>query len=236
MDLYLYHRLSGGVRMSEIKKEHGTLQAYVTGFMLSLLFTAIPYYLVVNQTVTGTALLLTILGFGVIQMIIQVTFFLHLGRGPKPNWQLYFLIATVAAILVVIGGSIVITRNLHYNMNPADQVKKLVNDEAIYQVGGEKTGACYGQYDNHKVVIKDGIVNPKNTVANHCDTLTFINQDDTERIIGFGIHPDHGAYAGESELIALKGRNKTITLSESGTYTFHDRLHPDTFGGFTVDK
>lgn len=215
-------------------KEHGTLRSYIIGFLLSLVFTFIPYYLVVNQTVTGTSLLMTILGFGVIQMIIQLTFFLHLGRGPKPDWQFYFLIATVGAILVVVGGSIVITRNLHYNMAAPDQQKKLVNDEAIHQIGGEKTGACYGQYANHQVVIKDGIVTPSYTEAKRCDTLTFMNQDGEVRQMVFGTHPDHITYAGEVEYIVRKSQNKTITLSEPGTYRFHDHLQPEAAGSFTV--
>ncbi len=192
--------------------------------------------MVVNHTVSGTALLATILGFGVLQMLVQLLFFLHLGRGPKPSWQQIFLGLTVAAILVVVGGSIVITKNLHYNMTPTDQAKKLVNDEAIYQLGGEKTGACYGQHNNHQVVIEDGVVSPRHTDAQQCDTLTFINKDNDERIIGFGAHPNHDAYAGESELIVLKGRNKTITLSETGDYKFHDHLNPSTAGDFTVSQ
>jgi cytochrome o ubiquinol oxidase subunit IV len=220
--------------MSEIKREHGTMKAYIIGFLLSLIFTFIPYYLVVNQTVTGTLLLTTILGFGVLQMIVQVTFFLHLGRGPKPNWNFFFFMATIGAILVVVGGSIVITRNLHYNMTTTDQTKKLVNDEAIYQIGGEKTGACLGQHANHQIIIKNGQVSPLHTVAQRCDTLTFTNQDSETKEITFGEHPAHKTYAGEAEYIVRSGKSKTITLSESGVYKFHDHLEPETSGDFLV--
>src|SRR5687768_12731131 len=106
MDLYIHHCLFKGVRMSTQNSEHGTMKSYVIGFVLSLIFTFIPYYLVVNKTVSGGVLLATILGFAVLQMIIQITFFLHLGRGPKPKWNLYFFISTVGIILVVVGGSI----------------------------------------------------------------------------------------------------------------------------------
>ena len=224
--------------MSTSHHEHGTMRAYVIGFILSLVFTFIPYYLVVSEAVSGMALLMTILTFGVLQMLVQIFFFLHLGRGPGPTWQQVFFVATVAAILIVVGGSIVIARNLHYNMKPTatEQSKKLINDEAIYQIGGEKTGACEGQYRNHQIVIENDTVQPARTLAQKCDTLTFINEDEAERIIGFGEHPNHETYAGETELIVLKGRNKTITLSEAGTYRFHDRLMPDTAGYFTVDE
>lgn len=219
---------------SESEHERGALVSYVIGFVLSLLFTFIPYYLVVNQTISGTALLAAILGFAVLQMIIQVTFFLHLGRGPKPNWNFFFFISTIGIILIVVGGSIMIISNLHYNMSPEDQTKKLANDEGIYQIGGEKTGACQGQHANHKVTIKNSKVSPLHTLALKCDTLTFINQDDKIREIAFGEHPHHDVYAGETELIVLKGRNKTITLSETGSYKFHDHRQEETAGDFTV--
>jgi hypothetical protein len=167
-------------------------------------------------------------------MIVQVTFFLHLGRGPKPNWNLFFFLATVGIILVVVGGSVMIINNLHYNMSPADQTKKLADDEAIYQIGGEKTGACKGQYANHKVTIKNSQASPLHTIANKCDTLSFINEDDRTREIAFGPHPHHDVYAGVTELVIRKGLGKTITLSESGKYQFHDHFQEETAGDFTV--
>lgn len=219
----------------EPKEERGTMRSYVIGFILSLLFTFIPYFLVVSHTISGTTALATILGFAVLQMLVQVTFFLHLGRGPKPNWNLFFFISTVGIILVVVGGSIMIINNLHYNMLPSDQTKKLANDEGIYQIGGEKTGACkLTQAANHKVTIKNGQASPMNTVASKCDTLTFINEDNEIRDITFGEHPRHETYGGESELTVQKGRSKTITLSDPGTYKFHDHLRPEIAGDFTV--
>jgi cytochrome o ubiquinol oxidase subunit IV len=220
--------------MSKPSSELGTMKSYIIGFMLSLIFTFIPYYLVVNQILRGTTLLATILGFAVLQMVVQVTFFLHLGRGPKPKWNLFFFISTVGIILVIVGGSIMIMNNLHYNMLPSDQAKKLTNDEAIYQIGGEKTGACNGQNPSHKIMIKNGQVNPLHTQASKCDTLTFINEDSTVREITFGTHPKHGMYAGVSELTVKEGRGKSITLSEPGTYQFHDHLQADIAGDFIV--
>lgn len=213
--------------------EHGTTKSYVIGFLLSLIFTFIPYYLVINQTVWGKTLLATILGFAVVQMVIQITFFLHLGRGPKPNWNLFFFISTVGIILLVVGGSIMIINNLHYNMSPTDKVKKLANDEGIYQVGGKETGACKELGISHIVTIKNDEVIPLHTAAAKCDTLTFINSDDL-REIAFGAHPNHDVYAGETELLIRKGGSETITLSDPGTYQFHDHLQEEVAGNFTV--
>ena len=151
-------------------------------------------------------------------------------------YNVVFFVATVGIILVVVGGSILIINNLHYNMSPSDQTNRLIDDEAIYQIRGEKTGACYGQYANHKVTIKNGQVRPRKTNANMCDTLTFVNEDDFTREMTFGTHPEHGVYAGENELIVRKFRSKTITLSQLGTYKFHDHLQAETAGEFTVSN
>lgn len=213
---------------------HGSMSSYVIGFILSLIFTFIPYYMVVNQIVTGTALLVTILGIAIIQMLIQIVFFLHLGRGPKPFYNISFFLLTVGTILIVVAGSIVIIKNLHHNKTPSDQTKVLVDGENIYQIGGEKTGACQGQHANHRVIIKDGKVSPVHTLTKKCDTLTFTNEDDQERKISFGEHEMHITYAGESEIVLRKNRSKTITLSELGAYEFHDHLKHETAGYFTV--
>lgn len=218
----------------EPKREHGTMTSYVIGFILSLVFTLIPYYLVTNQTIRGTSLLVTILGVAVLQMLIQIFFFLHLGRGPKPLYNVVFFASTVGIILVVVGGSLVIINNLHSNKITADQTKSLVDGEGIYQINGKQTGACQGQHANHQIIIKNGQATPLHTLADKCDTLSFINEDNVAMEIAFGAHDKHSAYAGESELSVPKGRSKTITLSESGTYQFHDHLQRKTVGGFTV--
>jgi len=216
------------------KGDHGTMHSYIIGFLLSLLFTAIPYYLVVSKSVTGTALLATILGIAVLQMAIQIFFFLHLGRGPKPLYNVVFFVSTVGIILVVVLGSIFIMDNLQYNMTGAEVNKYLAQKEGISQLGGEKTGACQGTNANHKVTLKSGKVSPLHTEARLCDTITFINEDDMVREITFGQHPKHDAYSGNNDLLVRKGRGKTITLNQPGTYKFHDHLNPDIAGDFTV--
>ena len=222
----------------KLQPEHGTMQAYIIGFILSLVFTLIPYYLVLHHVSSGTKLLAIILGFGVLQMLVQLLFFLHLGRRPRPYWQIIFYIWTIGSILIVVGGSLIITHNLHSNMtlSTADQIKRLTNAEGIYQVNGKKTGACEGQHANHQIIIKNNSVLPVLTTAQHCDTLTLMNQDNHAIEIGFGQHPAHTGYAGEGEYTIRAGQNKTITLSELGTYNFHDHLRPTTAGTFTVTK
>ena len=219
------------------RQEHGSVRTYCIGFVLSLVFTAIPYYLVVNQSLTGRMLLATILGFAFLQMAVQIFFFLHLGRGPKPFYNVGFFVGTFGAILVVVGGSIYIMDQMKGNMMsmaPAEKSLKLAEDEGIYQINGQKTGACRGVYVNHKITIRNGIMSPSYVEARLCDTLSFIREDDVDREITFGPHAQHGTYAGETELILRKGRANMIVLGQTGTYQFHDNLNPETAGYFTV--
>ena len=217
------------------KTEHGTTMSYVIGFILSLVFTIIPYYLVVNKTISGNALLATILGVAVLQMFIQIFFFLHLGRGPKPFYNVVFFFAAVGIIIIAVGGSLIIMDNLYRNMSSDEVTKKLAQDEGISQVGGQKTGACQGVKENHIVTIRGGKVSPIYVQARLCDTLTFINEDDETRLMAFGSHPDHDSYGGQGEEIVRKGHPKTITLNEAGDYVFHDHLHSTISGHLSVE-
>lgn len=216
------------------KESHGSLTSYIIGFILSLFLTANAYYLVVSKSVTGTALLNTILVLGVLQMFVQIFFFLHLGRGPKPMYNVVFFGSTVGLILVVVIGSVFIMDNLHYNMAPLEVTQKLAQDEAIAKVGGKYTGACQKIGKNYKLTIRGSKVYPITITARLCDTLTFINDDDRSYDIVFGQYPAKDNYGGEPGLTVRKNNSKTITLNQGGVIYFHDKANPNLAGGFTV--
>lgn len=213
---------------------HGSIGSYVVGFILSLVFTIVPYYMVVNETVTGNALLATILGVGVLQMVIQLLFFLHLGRGPKPLYNVVFFFATAGIIVIAIGASLFIMDNLYRNMSPEEVTKRLAQEEGLSQVGGEETGACQKVRDSHIVTIDSGELTPIHTGAQLCDTLTFVNKDNRKREMTFGTHPDHGSYGGIYE-VPLDKRPETITLNQSGDFMFHDHMDPNVTGHLSVE-
>ena len=217
-------------------EEHNPTASYVIGFILSIIFTLIPYSLVVNKTLSGNNLIAVILGFAIVQMMIQIFFFLHLGRGPKPFYNIVFFAGTVGLILVTVGGSIFIMNNLYANMSPEDAARYLAQKEGIAQLGDRHTGACQGTLDNHQVVFRDGSITPVLTTANRCDTLTIINQDEVDKKIAFGEHDQHTGYGGNDEFIVQNDRNKTIVLNETGSFLFHDHYAPEAMGYLTVEE
>jgi len=216
------------------KSEHGTTTSYVIGLMLSLNFTIVPYLLVVNEIITGNALLVTILGFAILQMFIQIFFFLHLGRGPKPLYNIVFFFGTAGLIIVVVGASIFIINNLYRNMMPDEVTRKLAQKEAISQVGGKETGACNANKVNHIVTVSEEGVSPSYTSANLCDTITFINQDKVTRELVFGTYTQNVSYGGEDKVVLDDGRPETITLNQDGNFVFYDKTNQSIIGNFVV--
>ncbi|HKR81512.1 MAG TPA: hypothetical protein VJR27_00760 [Candidatus Saccharimonadales bacterium] len=96
--------------------------------------------------------------------------------------------------------------------------------------------ACQSQGAQHMVVIQDGQVTPAHTEAKLCDTLTITNNDNVGRVMAFGVHEQHQPYDGVTEQMLHQGDSFTVTLNRSGTYTFHDHLHDEVIGDFTVTK
>lgn len=112
-------------------KHTPSFKSYLLGFILSLLFTIIPYYLVTNHVLTSDVLTAGILGLAMIQLLIQLIFFLHLGEESKPRWNLIMLISTFGIILLIVVGSIWIMNNLNYKMMPEHMEEFLIEDERI---------------------------------------------------------------------------------------------------------
>ncbi len=101
-----------------LKENRGPkLSTYITGFASSIFLTLIPYFLVTNHIGSTYVLLTVILFFALLQMIVQLIFFLHLGRETKPRWKLAVMISFVGIILIIVGGSIWIMAHLNYSMS-----------------------------------------------------------------------------------------------------------------------
>lgn len=98
----------------------------------------------------------------------------------------------------------------------------------------QKNNGCQPTNVRHVVTIQDGLVTPQHTDAQRCDLLTITNQDGTERLIAFGRHTDHVPYDGISERYLALGESLTVTLDQTGQFLFHDHLHDQVQGAFTV--
>ncbi len=92
------------------------LKSYVLGFVLSIVLTLAAYFFVVLKTFSPGILLSVIMGLGVIQAVIQLVLFLHLGKEGKPHWNTLTFLFMLSVLLIVVLGSLWIMAHLDYNM------------------------------------------------------------------------------------------------------------------------
>ena len=106
--------MSSELSLNEIKKEwHGTLKSYVIGFVVSVALTILSFYLVISETMTGHNLIYTIMGLALVQAIVQLHFFLHVGQEDKPRWETLVFYFMVLVLLIVAVGSLWIMYDLN---------------------------------------------------------------------------------------------------------------------------
>lgn len=101
---------------TEFGTGHKTLKLYFIGFALCLLLTFIPFALVANQMLSPPWLYTALTILALLQLYVQVVFFLRLNGSQKGRWNLVSFIFTIVVILVVVFGSLWIMYNLNYNM------------------------------------------------------------------------------------------------------------------------
>ena len=98
---------------------HGTRRSYVTGFLLSAVLTAIPFWLVMTgvlESAQTTAVI--VIAFAVIQIVVHTVCFLHVNTRAEGGWTLMAYVFTAVIVLIVIAGSLWIMYHLNTNMMP----------------------------------------------------------------------------------------------------------------------
>ena len=91
--------------LRQMKKEwHGSLMAYVLGFIACLVLTTVSFLLVVTKTISGVSLIYTLTVLALLQAFFQLLFFLHLGQEAKPKWEsLTFCLMFIILLIIAIG-------------------------------------------------------------------------------------------------------------------------------------
>jgi len=108
--------------------------SYIVGFLISLGLTILSYWLVTEGILPKTALLYTVVTLAVVQLIVQLVFFLHIGQGKGARWKLVTFIFAIMFVFILVIGSIWIMNNLNYNMmqmTPDQEKQYMQNNEGI---------------------------------------------------------------------------------------------------------
>jgi cytochrome o ubiquinol oxidase subunit IV len=94
----------------------GSLKSYLTGFILSLILTAIPFGLVMKSAWSVSATLAVVLIAGLAQILAHLHYFLHLDTSSAERWNVLALIFTILIMILFVGGSLWIMYDLNYRM------------------------------------------------------------------------------------------------------------------------
>jgi cytochrome o ubiquinol oxidase operon protein cyoD len=107
---------------------HATVGGYATGFVLSVILTAIPFWLVMNKVFasSGTTMLV-ILALGAVQIVVHMVYFLHMTPKAEGGWSMLALIFTMVLVVIALSGSLWVMFHLSANMMPpsAQQVRTM---------------------------------------------------------------------------------------------------------------
>lgn len=91
----------------------------MTGFILSLILTAIPFWLVMGDVIESkTVTIAAIMIFGGIQMVVHMIYFLHMNSRSEGGWTMMALIFTIVILVIVLVGSLWVMYHLNTNMMP----------------------------------------------------------------------------------------------------------------------
>jgi cytochrome o ubiquinol oxidase subunit IV len=100
-------------------QSHGSLKSYLIGFGLSVILTAIPFWLVMtgvlgsNQTTAGV-----IIAFAFVQIIVHMIFFLHMNGKAEGGWTMMATMFTIVVLVITLSGSLWVMYHLTANMSP----------------------------------------------------------------------------------------------------------------------
>ncbi|SHO61483.1 cytochrome o ubiquinol oxidase operon protein cyoD [Pseudoxanthobacter soli DSM 19599] len=97
---------------------HGTVKSYMTGFILSVILTAIPFGLIMSGALPASTSIPIILILGVIQIVIHLIYFLHMNTSSSQMWNVAAFVFTLIIVAITVVGSLWIMAHLDMNMMP----------------------------------------------------------------------------------------------------------------------
>ncbi|HSI47263.1 MAG TPA: cytochrome o ubiquinol oxidase subunit IV [Ideonella sp.] len=103
---------------------HASFKGYLVGFLLSVVLTAIPFWLVMAKVLPSSGVTAAvILGFAAVQIVVHMVYFLHMNAKVEGGWSMLALIFTGAVVFIMLSGSIWVMYHLNTNMMPMHDMR-----------------------------------------------------------------------------------------------------------------
>ncbi|TDK64427.1 cytochrome o ubiquinol oxidase subunit IV [Sapientia aquatica] len=99
--------------------DHGSVKSYVTGFILAVILTAIPFWLVMGKVLDKSSTTgLVLLGLAAVQIVVHMIYFLHMNTKSEGGWTMLALVFTTMLVVIMMSGSIWVMYHMNHNMMP----------------------------------------------------------------------------------------------------------------------
>jgi cytochrome o ubiquinol oxidase operon protein cyoD len=90
---------------------HGNVKSYVLGFIFSVILTALSFGVVIGHLFPGGSEVLALAVLALVQVLVHLTFFLHMNGSSAQRWNVVVFAFTVLIAAIVIGGTVWIMHN-----------------------------------------------------------------------------------------------------------------------------
>lgn len=101
---------------------HGSIISYSIGFALSVGITLTAFW---AATHLGTHAFIAIITAALIQLAVQLVFFLHIGKGGMSRSYIFVMLSTLLIVSIVVGGTLWIMHNLEHLHMPSPTMNDL---------------------------------------------------------------------------------------------------------------
>jgi len=127
--------------MSAPQEHHGSLKSYLTGFVLAVIFTAIPFWIVMGKVLINSYVIgLILLGLGAVQIVVHMVYFLDMNTKSEGGWSMLALIFTVILVVIMLSGSLWVMYHLNHNMMPGMMTESRMEAKPASIMLPESTG------------------------------------------------------------------------------------------------
>ena len=98
---------------------HSTLGGYAKGFILAVILTIIPFWMVMGKVfANSSAAGIVLLGLAALQVVVHMVYFLHMNTKSEGGWSMLAMLFTIMLLFIMLAGSIWVMYHLNHNMMP----------------------------------------------------------------------------------------------------------------------
>lgn len=121
--------------VSQHETAKGTPRGYFIGYLGSILLTLIAFSFVYihvhspHQTFSHLFLIPLVIVLALVQLTLQLIYFLHVGKSAKPRYNLLALAFAAIVVLILVLGSLWIMYSLNYRMMTPSQINNYINSQ-----------------------------------------------------------------------------------------------------------